>query len=60
MNDLLDEDGYPTDYAVDKIAEWCYTDHIGLMQFIKPLWHFADFGGAFYVARTSILFLLWK
>ena len=43
-DDLLDEDGYPTDYALDKIAKWCYTDHIGLMQFIKPLWHFADYG----------------
>ena len=44
MNGLLDEDGYPTDQALDKVTKWCYTDYIGLMQFIKPMWHFADFG----------------
>jgi hypothetical protein len=40
----LDADGYPTDYALDKIANWCYTDVVGLMDFIKPIWMFAEQG----------------
>ena len=41
---FLDEDGYPTEEALDKIAEWDYTDETGWFEFIKELWHLKEYG----------------
>ena len=38
-NDYLDEDGYPTNEALDKISQWDYNDLQGWMNFIESLWH---------------------
>jgi len=40
----LDEDGYPTEAAHDKIASWDYNDDRAWFNFIKSLWTFADWG----------------
>lgn len=42
--EFLDEDGYPTDEALDKIATWHYDDPKGWFEFIRSLWFYADFG----------------
>jgi len=35
---LQDEDGYPTDYALDLIEEWHWIDTKEFFAFIKELW----------------------
>lgn len=42
--DLLDEDGYPTEYALDLIEKWHFTDDKGWFEFIKELWHLRSWG----------------
>lgn len=42
--DHLDDDGYPTDAALELIEEWHWTDCKGLIEFIKGLWHLASWG----------------
>lgn len=37
-NDMLDEDGYPTDAALDVIKLWHFTDARGWFKFIENLW----------------------
>lgn len=37
-NDYLDDYGYPTDAALDRIAEWDYNDIPGWFGFIESLW----------------------
>ena len=37
-NKLLDDDGYPTEYALDKIAHWDILDSNGWFSFIKSIW----------------------
>lgn len=37
-NDMLDEDGYPTDAALDVIKLWHLTDARGWFKFIENLW----------------------
>ena len=39
----LDEDGYPTEAALDKIANW-NNDITGWFEFIKNLWRLKDYG----------------
>lgn len=40
---LLDEDGYPTDFALERIRSWEYTEGWNeLFEFIKPLWAYSD------------------
>jgi len=36
---FLDEDGYPTDDALDKIANWDYNDPRGWFKFIENIWY---------------------
>lgn len=43
--DLLDDDGYPTEYALHVIETWGYEKgYIALMNFIRDLWWAPDFG----------------
>lgn len=42
--DLLDEDGYPTEAALEIIEKWHWTDKKGWFEFIKGLWWMPDFG----------------
>ena len=37
-NELLDEDGYPTDAALDAIKLWHFSDSKGWFKFIEGLW----------------------
>jgi len=43
-NDMLDEDGYPTNAALDVIRLWHFIDAKGWFKFIENLWHFREFG----------------
>lgn len=44
INDALDEDGYPTDEALDLIENWSMMDSKGLFEFIKSIWWAPDYG----------------
>ena len=37
-NELLDDDGYPTDAALDAIKLWHFSDSRGWFKFIEGLW----------------------
>lgn len=41
---LLDEDGYPTDYCLDLIKDWHWSDSKGWFEFINSLWHLKSWG----------------
>ena len=41
---FLDEDGYPTDDALDKIANWDYNNSRGWFKFIENIWHLRSWG----------------
>lgn len=41
---LLDEEGYPTDHALDLIEKWYWTDERGWFDFIKELWYLRSWG----------------
>ena len=43
-NALLDDDGYPTDAALDAIEIWHWTDARGWFKFIEGLWHLRSWG----------------
>lgn len=44
-NEFLDEDGYPTEFALDKIRTWDYTEGFDkLLEFVGSLWAYADAG----------------
>ena len=36
---FLDEDGYPTDNALDKIANWDFNDPEGWFKCIESIWY---------------------
>ena len=38
MSDYLDEEGYPTEEALDMIASWNHKDIQGWFDFIRSLW----------------------
>ncbi len=42
--DFLDEDGYPTEDALDLIEKWHFSDAKGWFKFIHSIWHFASWG----------------
>jgi hypothetical protein len=42
--DFLDEDGYPTDEALDLIEIWHWTDTDGWFKFIEEIWAYKSFG----------------
>lgn len=43
-NELLDEDGYPTDAALDIIQLWHWSDAKGWFRFIESIWHLKSWG----------------
>jgi hypothetical protein len=40
----LDDDGYPTDAALELIEKWYWDDCTGLLEFIKSIWHMRSWG----------------
>ena len=44
MSEWLDEDGYPTDDALDRIEHWPYNDPKGWFKFIENMWHLRSWG----------------
>ena len=43
--EYLDEDGYPTEEALEKIASWPHTDGwTELLAFVRELWLYSDYG----------------
>jgi len=46
MSAYLDEDGYPTKEALDKIEKWHYNDPRGWFKFIENIWHLRSWGWA--------------
>jgi hypothetical protein len=43
-SDLLDDDGYPTEAALEAIKLWHWDDAKGWFKFIEGLWYFRSFG----------------
>ena len=43
-SDFVDEDGYPTDRALEVIEKWHWDDIPGWFKFIEGLWAYHDFG----------------
>ena len=41
---FLDEDGYPTDDALEIIKKWHWDDIRGWFKFIEGIWHFYPWG----------------
>lgn len=41
---LIDDDGYPTDSALEIIKLWHWTDASGWFKFIHELWHLSSWG----------------
>lgn len=41
--DYIDEDGYPTEEALEKIANWPWEDAEGWFPFIKSLWRYPEY-----------------
>lgn len=44
QEDHEDEDGYPSDAALELVEKWHWTDCKGLLEFIKSIWHLASWG----------------
>ncbi|MEL6236967.1 MAG: hypothetical protein AAFO57_00370 [Pseudomonadota bacterium] len=40
----LDDDGYPTDLACDRIRTWHWSDPRGWLKFVADLWYLHDWG----------------
>lgn len=40
----MDSDGYPDDDEISTIQNWSHSDFSGLMEYIRKLWFYADFG----------------
>lgn len=44
LEDMLDEDGYPTEAALEVVRIWHWSDPKGWFEFIKSIWHLASWG----------------
>jgi len=42
--EFLDEDGYPTDDALNLIENWHFSDAKGFFDFVKSIWWSSDWG----------------
>lgn len=42
--DFLDDDGYPTENALEAIEKWHWNDARGWFKFIEGLWHLHSWG----------------
>ena len=43
-NDLLDDDGYPTEAALEIIKLWHWADAAGWFEFINSIWYLRSWG----------------
>ncbi len=43
-NDMLNDDGYPTEAALDVVKLWHWTDARGWFKFIEGIWHLRSWG----------------
>jgi hypothetical protein len=41
-DDLLDDYGYPTEYALELIMTWPTDDFQGMMEFVASIWYYPD------------------
>jgi hypothetical protein len=39
-DEMLDEDGYPTEIALELIEKWTWHDEKGWFEFIKSIWYY--------------------
>jgi len=44
QHEMLDEDGYPTDEALEAIEIWHWDDAKGWFEFINSIWHLKSWG----------------
>jgi hypothetical protein len=44
QEELIDEDGYPTEAALTIARIWHWSDSKGWFEFIKSIWHLASWG----------------
>ena len=44
QKDMLDEDGYPTEAALEIVKRWHWIDSKGWFEFIKSIWWYPDWG----------------
>jgi hypothetical protein len=44
QEELIDEDGYPTESALTIVRIWHWSDSKGWFEFIKSIWHLASWG----------------
>lgn len=42
--DDLDEDGYPTELACERIKSWHWSDKSGWMKYVESLWYLSEWG----------------
>ena len=42
LSPVFDADGYPTDETLTAIRDWPYTDHGGLVEYVREAW--SDYG----------------
>ena len=43
-NEMLDDDGYPTEAALDVVKLWHWNDAKGWFEFIKSIWYMHSWG----------------
>ena len=55
---MLDEHGYPTEKAHNKIIEWPSDDFPGLIKFVKELWWQAEWGWREVREGNSIIYYI--
>ena len=48
-DDMLDEDGYPTDETLAKIKDWPWDDALGCLDHVRALWRYPD-----WVTKTEV------
>ena len=56
MEELLDNEGYPTEYTLEKIKNWEIRgdhDFLEIMEFIKSVWHYPP-----YVTKEGNVYIL--
>lgn len=52
-SEWVDEDGYPTDAALERVKTWPFTDLPGLFAFLRSIWWAADWGWHEEVTETQ-------
>lgn len=43
MEELLDDDGYPTEEALNRITEWPWRETLRMLEFVRELWRYPNF-----------------